>query len=476
MVKNLNGTVPFSAKFGYSIGALSYGIPFQLVSACFVFYATAVLGISGTITGTILSISIVWDAFTDPIMGYISDHTSNRILFGRRLFYIFIGAVGIAITNFLLWRIDPHLSTIIKIVYAAILLLFLKTSLTIFTTPYLALGSELSDNYNERTTIQSFRTAFFFLGFMFPTIIGMAIFFRPTPEFANGQLNPAAYSSLGITASIIVLACAAICIVLTNKKCPHLPVKTSKKTFVNMMKETASALKCNDFRNISFGLLFINMAMGIVGAIGMHVFTYTFHLNNRQIAMVFGALFIMALVAQPIWVYVAKKFEKRTALLACLYINLGVSLLFGVFVIFNSWVAEHYLSILPLALLIGFSMGGSIALPYAMISDTIDKDQYYSGTRKEGVFYGCATFMYKLSQSLSVLFVGTLLDIIKFNSTTVQDSSVYLKLGLILPIGFLICFLLALYFVRKYTLNRQIVTEYQAHIKIASLEQPEFER
>lgn len=231
-----------------------------------------------------------------------------------------------------------------------------------------------------------------------------------------------------------------------------------------MLKETRDTLKCDDFRNISFGLLFINMAMGIVGAAGMHVFTYTFDFDNRQIAVVFGALFLMTLIAQPIWVAIARRFEKRSALMACLYIDIVISLLFLLFVFINQWVASHYLSVLPIAILMGLSIGGSIALPYSMIVDTIDKDTYYTGVRKEGVFYGSATFMFKLSQALSILIVGFYLDIIGFNPDIAQGLDVYFNLGLILPAGFLFCFILALSFVKKYTLNRQIVSEYQQQI------------
>ncbi len=457
--------LPLREKIGYGIGALSYGIPFQVISGYFIFYSTAVLGISGTLAGAIFSFSIIWDAFTDPVMGYISDQTSKKILFGRRLFYVFLGAIGLAVTNYFLWSINPQLSAVSKAALLGVFLLLVKTFSTVFTTPYMALGSELTQDYNERTSVQSFRTAFFFLGFMFPTIIGMSIFFRPTPEFSNGQLNPAAYASLGAAASVIILVCAAVCIFLTYKDNKDSEIKKIKKSsFVNMLKETANALRQPEFRNISIGLLFINMAMGIVGAVGMHVFTYTFSFGNGQIAVIFGSLFGMALIAQPIWVAIAKKYEKRTALLACLYINIGVSLLFAFSVFIYGWISENYLIVLPLALLMGFSMGGSIALPYSMISDTIDKDAYFTGVRKEGVFYGCATFLYKLSQALAVLFVGFLLDIIKFNADIIQPRPVYVKLGLILPSGLLICFVLTLYFVNKYRLNRQKVSEYQKEI------------
>ena len=462
--------LPLSEKLGYGIGALSYGIPMQLVTGCFVFYSTAVLHLSGTLTGIIVAVSILWDAVADPVMGYISDQTSKNVLFGRRLFYVFIGAIGLAICNYFFWSIDPKLPDIEKAAMISILILLLKTFSTILTTPHLALGAELTSDYSERNSVQSFRTAFFFLGFMFPTLIGMAFFFRPTPEYPIGQLNPAAYSSLGFYACAIILVCAAVSIAFTyNKSNNPGTANRGKSSLINMLKETAEALKCRDYRNITLGLMFINTAMGIVGSVGMHVFTYTFGFSNSEIAVVFGALFVMALVAQPIWVAVARRFEKRTALVACLYINIVVSALFAGLVFLNSWVAENYLFVLPVAMLMGLSMGGSISLPYSMISDTIDQDAYYTGTRKEGVFYGCAMFMYKLSQAISVLLISSLLDILRFDSGIVQTPLIYIKLGLILPIGFLICFAAALIFVRKYTLDRKAVAKYQQGIELSPI-------
>lgn len=457
-----NNRLPLSVKLGYGVGALSYGIPIQLITGCFVFYSTAVLGLSGTLTGLIVSLSIFWDAVTDPVMGYISDQTNNSVLFGRRLFYVFVGAIGLAVSNYFIWNIDPAYSTLTKAIIITVLILLLKTFSTVLTTPYLALGSELTNDYTGRTTVQSFRTAFFFLGYMYPTFIGMAVFFKPTAEYPNGQLNPAAYSGLSITATIIILVCAAVCIRYTYNKSVNTEIISNKKaSIISMLKESAEALKCGDFRNISLGLMFINVAMGIVGSVGMHIFTYTFGFNNRKIAIVFGALFIMALIAQPVWVYFAKKYEKQSALKACLYLNILVSFIFLAMVILNRWIADHFIVMIPGAMLIGLSLGGSISLPYSMISDTIDKDAYYSGTRKEGVFYGCATFLYKISQALAVMLVSSFLDIIKFNSSLHQPPAVYLKLGLILPIGFLVCFLAALFFVSRYTLDKKKVSEFQ---------------
>lgn len=493
MTGNKKSEVPLISKLGYGVGTLSYGIPFQLISGFLVFYATVILGISGALTGLIISLSTVWDALTDPIMGYVSDHTSQKMLLGRRLSYVSIGALGLALFNYLLWAIDPALPRTDKIIMLALFLILSKTFSTVFATPYLAMGAELSGDYNERTSIQSFRTAFFFFGFLFPSVIGMAVFFRPTDAFADGQYNPQAYQSLGLTASVIILVCAAACIALTYRhRSTASSPKISRNPIIGLFRETAQALKCADFRSVSIGLLFVNSAMGIVSAVGMHVFTYTFGFGNRQIAVVFGSLFLAALIAQPIWAYVAKRTEKRHALMLCLKINIGVSLAFGIAVLMSEYLTDHYLLVLPLALLIGFSMGGSIALPYSMIADTVDKDAYYTGIRKEGVFFGCATFMFKLSQALSVLFVGVLLDLIgftapqpepiivpeidkiiteidtiisEFDAAAIAEAAAsrtqYTLLGIILPVGLLISFIFALIFIKKYKLDRNEALRYQ---------------
>ena len=454
--------LPLKVKIGYGAGALSYGIPVQLVTGLFVFYSTAVLRLPGASVGLILSISIVWDAFTDPVMGYISDKTSAGVLFGRRLFYVFTGALGLAVCNYLLWSVDPRAPYGVRIFELAALLMLLKTFSTVLTTPYLALGSELTSDYTERTSVQSFRTAFFFLGYMFPALAGMALYFRPSPSYPNGQLNPGAYPPLGLTASALTIAFAAVCVFFTYKK--SAAPETARKrgfSFSGLFRETVEALKCPDYRNIALALLFINMAMGIVGAAGMHVFTYTFGFSSYKIAVVFGSLFVAALAAQPVWAAAAKKYEKRTALKACLIIDVAVSAVFAALVLTSGWVSENYLCVVPAAVAMGFSLGGSIALPYSMIADTVDKDEYFSGVRKEGVFYGSATFMYKASQAVSASAAGLYIDLVGFDPAVSQSQELYQRLGLILPAGFLVCFAAALFFTSKYTLDRAAVAYYQ---------------
>ena len=135
-------------KIGYGMGNFSYGVISQAIATYIVFFSTSILNISGTMIGVAVSISIIWDALTDPIMGYISDHTYSK-RYGRRHIYLIIGLVGMALSNMAIWSIQPEWSLPIKYILVLLLLLIVKTFTTVYATPYTALGAELSEDYNE---------------------------------------------------------------------------------------------------------------------------------------------------------------------------------------------------------------------------------------------------------------------------------------------------------------------------------------
>ena len=218
---NSHRKIPILDKIGYGSGNFSIGIANQVIGTYLVFYCTVILNIPGSLVGLAVSLSIIWDAITDPVMGYISDMTKSKI-FGRRHQYILIGGIGLGIANYLLWNINSGLSDYLNFAIIFVLILVIKTFSTIYGTPYTALGAELSNDYNERTNIQGVKTVFFLLGLAFVSVFGMFVFFRPTPEFPSGQLNPSSYSSMGIFSSILIIIFALVCFYSTKKYIPIL--------------------------------------------------------------------------------------------------------------------------------------------------------------------------------------------------------------------------------------------------------------
>ena len=167
--------IPLIDKIGYGAGNLTFGVVIQIISTYMVFYSTVIHNLPGSIIGLAIGISVVWDALSDPIMGHISDHTKPK-RFGRRHVYILFGTFSIAFFNFFLWVLPVEMPTIWKTVLIISLLIVVKTCTTIYSVPHTALGAELTDDYNERSSIQGIRSIFFILGLFSANVIGMFVF------------------------------------------------------------------------------------------------------------------------------------------------------------------------------------------------------------------------------------------------------------------------------------------------------------
>ncbi len=462
--------IPMGDKVGYGIGNLSYGIIFQVIGTYIVFYSTAVIGISGSLVGAVVSISVLWDAMSDPLMGYFSDITRSK-WFGRRHLYILIGSLTMPIFNFLLWTIRPEWPSIIKFISMLINLLLVKTCITVFTTPYTALGAELSSDYNERTSIQGIKTIFFLIGLMFATVMGFLVFFNPTPAYPIGQLNPEAYKNMGITTSLISLVFGLVCFFTTKKYIPYISKYMKedtqvKKSLKNLFSSFKLALKNENYKYVVYAYLFTNIASALISLLGIHVFTYTFKLDNMDIGIIFGVLFCISILSQPIWVKISMKIDKKPAVLLGLAISIIGSFIFLILVLMKDLIAGNFLHIIPFSVVTGFGTGALFSLPFSMIADTIDVDELTTGIRLEGVYYGSLTLFYKFSQSIAIFLVGILLDVIKFDSQApIQPESTLIILGLTIAIGGIISFILATKSYCKYGLNKNKISTIQNQIK-----------
>lgn len=464
----------FIQKLGYSMGNYSYGIMSQMIAFYIVFYGTSVLGISGKLVGTVVSLSVVWDAITDPLMGYISDRTHFK-RWGRRHLYILFGCVFMGIFSFLLFTIPPNWQTNTKITLLVLLLLLAKTFLTIYTTPYTALGAELSNDYMERSTIQGFRTAFFLTGIISATGLGLALFFNPTQQYANGQLNPIAYQNMAIVFSSLAIIFGAVCFITTYKKIGDLPKaadyvegKGIMKAFISML----DAFKNIYFRYVVLAYLFTNIASGIFSTLGLHVYTYTFRLSNTEISTIFGIQFLTCILAQPIWVFISKRLDKKPTVMLGLFISMLGSIYFAILVILKSAFSGSIVAIIPFAIITGLGIAGLFSLPLSMIADTIDVEELNNGQRSEGVYYGLLTLAYKISQGFVIFLLGHILDIINFvPGVNIQSSNVEIVLGMTVSIGSFIGFLVAIFFYSKYQLNQEKILDIQNAIKIKKEQQ-----
>jgi Na+/melibiose symporter-like transporter len=348
--------------------------------------------------------------------------------------------------------------------------LLTKTFLTIFITPYTALGAELSSDYNTRSMVQAIKTAFFLFAIVFATAGFMFVFFAPTPEFPMGQLNPRAYSRIAIFNTLIMLGTGAITYFSTRRFIrPIAPVNnhSADERRLDFFKKMKFCLAQKDYRSVLLGYLFTNLGSAMMSTIGLHTFTYTFMLDNFQIGAVFGVQFTMSILSQPIWAKLGERLEKSKAVKLGLKISIvGCSLLL-LATFFRNQVMEHYQFLFLYAIAVGFGTGGLFSLPLSMIADTVDVQEYHTGDRNEGIYYGMLTFGYKISQSLAILLLGFLLDLIRFDSSlAVQTTSTAMLLGVFLSLGSILAMVLANWAYRAYRLDAAEISRLQTLIQL----------
>lgn len=460
--------IPIQDKINYGIGNLSVGIAMQVVGTYLVFFSTVILGIPGYLVGLAVGISVFWDAITDPLMGYASDITQSK-RFGRRHLYLLVGSFGIALTILVMWIIPTHLSTNLKFSLLFIDIILFKSFITVYVTPYTALGAELSSDYHERTTIQSIKTIFFLLGLAFVSVAGLYLFFQPTIDYPHGQLNPDSYRSIGIISAILVVLSAQICyrstkkyIAVLNRKQIDTKQAGNLKRFMDSLKST---IQNKAFRAVALCYMFTNLASAFLSNMGLHVFTYTFVLTSQQIAIILAVQFSVSILSQPVWMFITRRTDKKPAMYIGLLISILAGFIFVLLVLLKAQVSSQILYFMPYAIFAGFGTGALFTIPLSMVADTIDLDELERGQRFEGFYFGSLTLYYKLSQAIAIFMIGVLLDLIRFDSALAQQSEFTLtSLGLILALGSILSFGFAFLSIRLYPLHKDRVLLIQADI------------
>ena len=300
-------------KLLYGFGGLSYSIISQTVSTFFMFYATTVLKLSGTIVGVIVAVSTIWDGISDTIVGFFSDNYPIGRL-GKRNGYMFIATIGMAICNLTLWCVPNNISVILKSVWLLASLILLETFNTMFATPYYALGNELAESKDDRTKINASSTIFYLIGIIIPSAL-MLIFLKDTEEYPIGQLNPNGYVMIAIVTSIICFLFGMICALgVKNRNLDKITTKDKfsiKTLFANFLL----SFKDRTLRRIIFGYVCTSIATVFLCSVGLHFFTYSLFYNSTQITILLLMLIVGTIVSQPLWVKISARIFLQNSLL-----------------------------------------------------------------------------------------------------------------------------------------------------------------
>jgi Na+/melibiose symporter-like transporter len=420
-------------KVFYGFGGLSYSVINQTVSNFFMFFATSVLGLRGTIVGIIVGLCTIWDGVSDSIVGYLSDNYSIGKL-GKRNGYMIIATIGMSLFNIALWCVPSTLSNGVKFVWILVSLLLLETFNTMFSTPYSALANDLSRNYDDRTKYNSSNTVFYLLGIMVPSVL-LVIFLPNTEEFPVGQLNPNGYFKIAIVTSVICFIFGLLCSIFTREKLVITKFRQREKfSFKLLYKNFTKSFKHKKLRRLILGYVCSSTVSVFLSSVGLHFFTYSFFYSSLQITILLLTLVLGNIASQPFWIIISKKIKKKPALV--LGFLIAILSVFGIITVYLFRVEmvsfSFYINVI-LIFICGFGSGALYTLTVSLYGDAIYD---ISRGNDNASYLSSLTFAGNVANSVSQIIIGVLLDVIKFDSSvTVQPLTVQSGLALIVFVG-----------------------------------------
>lgn len=371
-----------------------------------------------------------WNAFNDPLVGYLSDRTHTR--WGRRKPYIIIGFIPVFIIEIIVW-IPPagdHFSTFL---YLLLILLLYDTFYSMVALPYDALFPELYSTEEERAEVNTIKQILSTVGLIMAFIIP-GIFIGDISEREGYLLN-------GIVTSIIIGATFIFSLIYGVKEREEFRLDHQHSFgFIEGMKYTLKNRGFVLYTIMYFLFEYILLTFGVI------IPLYAYHIlgvkDAFRISMLMALLFLVGIISVAFWYKLDLKLGSRKAF--------AVSLIAFLFASIPILLISSYEAALINFIFIGFTFGGILYFIYLIIADVVDEDELKTGFRREGTFFGITTFFMRLAMILAVVTVAMVFTTTGWGTYTPNpDADVILGIKLIMvffPALALIGMLICLYF------------------------------
>ena len=419
----LKDKVPIVEKGAYGTGTLVLNmLPGAL--GVFAFFLITAFGVDPLLAGILSGLPRLLDALTDPIMGFITDNTRSR--WGRRRPYIVVGAILSGVLFGLMWQLNPDWSQNHLFWYFLLFSLAFTIGNTMFATPFVGLGYELTSDYAERTRLMAFSQV---LGQVAWMIVPWFWVLIADPDLFETQAEGVQTLALYVAGGCIVLGIipGLFCKGIDSKNIDNLAEISLKNMFSNLAEVATNVIEA--FRNIEFvklcGSTFLVFnGFQLVASFSFFIIVFYMFDGNYGAAGTWPAWFatvsalVTAFMVIPVVTWMATRWGKRNAFIISTAISIvGYGLKWFAFNPENPW-----LIFMPIPLM-SFGIGGLFTLMMSMTADVCDLDELRNGMpRKEGTFGAIYWLMVKLGQALALILGGAVLKFVGFDAGAASQS------------------------------------------------------
>ena len=414
--------IPFVHKLIYGFGAFVNNL-LAAASGGMMIVLNLGFGMNPALVGLLGAIPRITDAFTDPMMGFISDHTRTR--WGRRRPYIFWGAIAAGVIFALLWQLPDGKTENFYFIYFLIGSIIFYMAYTVFATPWVALGYELTPDYHERTRLMGVQN---FTGQLAYVVSPWFLWIMTYEGFFASQKEGAA--GLAIIIAVVVIGIGILPALFLRERLKNiavsevdgektaLAVKTSGafvRNITEFFKGFGETLKSRPFQKLCLATFLVFNGFMLIASFGFYVIIYyvcggdqTLGAQYAGYAGTIGAVSTFVVVVFVTWL--GTRIGKRRAFFVATAISMvGYAL---------KWVCYNpefpLLVILP-APLLAFGLGGLFTIIPSMIADVVDLDELKTHERREGMYGSIFWWVVKLGMAAALAAGGFLLNATGFD-------------------------------------------------------------
>ena len=418
-------SVPMGQKVAFGIGMLANQM-FPAALGVFLVVLVQDLGFSPIQWGFIFFAPRIFDAITDPIMGYISDNTKSR--WGRRRQYVFIGGIIMGIAYIAMWQLYKDNSLSYNFWYFMAWSIIFYLGLTIFSVPYVAMGYEMSDDFHERTNIMA--VAQFIGQWAWVIAPWFWVILYDADWFPNGADDGVRKLSI-----FVALACTIFALIpaifikskSTIDRTDFLPVNAKYVTgsVKGIYASALDAFKIPQFRKLAFATFLVFNSFNIIASFTFFIIVYYLFGGDAGGAGIWPALhgcvgaLITTFLVIPLVASISRRLGKKKTFL----ISQGISIIGYVLFWFLFIPGKPYMFLFALPFH-SFGIGGLFTLMMSMTADVCDLDELNTGKRREGVLGAVYWWMVKFGLAFAGLLSGLILAVVKFDPEAATESAI----------------------------------------------------
>lgn len=447
-------------RLAYAIGGVAYGVKGNGFSYFLMFCYSQAFGLPPRMVGIALLLAFLLDAFSDPVVGFLSDNTRSR--FGRRHLFMYAAILPVGVAYYMLWNPPADLGQLGLFWYLVGFAVGVRFLITFYEVPCTALSAELTRDYDARTSLLTQRAVLVYFGgvIMAATTLGFILQER---DGASAFTDAAGFGTYGAIGALVIMASMLVCSLGTRHFVPHLTRAHSvPASFRDGLREVWQTLSTPSLAALFGSQLAGFAAFGISSSLIYYLQGYFWEFTSTQSSIITACVLLSALLALAIGPNLSRRFGKRFTAFSlgavALVLSVGPVTLRLMGLMPENGTPVLFWTILVITTLDYACIIAMNATVSAMFSDLVEDAELRSGKRSEGLLFSVMTFTRKSVEGIGVLSASIILAFIAFPegaSPGEVGADTVFRLGAFYAPAVFLFWALMLVFISRYRISRQ---------------------